>query len=97
MQTWVKRPAFETDKTYTVTQACYLRSSAGAKSTNKVLYSMISAAVKKKCHKKLGYAVFKKNGTFRLMKVQYVGANVWGQMKSGYWVPLKYKGEDRVK
>lgn len=96
MQTWVKRPVFETDKTYTVTQACYLRSSAGAKSTNKVLYSTLSAAVKKKCRNKLGYAVFKKNKTFRLMKVQYVGANIWGQMKSGYWVQLVYKEKARV-
>lgn len=96
MQTWVKRPVFETDKTYTVTQSCYLRSSAGAKSTNKVLYSALSDAVKKKCRKKDGYAVFKKNKTFRLMNVQYVGTNVWGRMKSGYWVPLVYKGKTRA-
>lgn len=97
MKTWVKHPVFETDKTYAVAQACYLRSSAGAKSTNKVLYSTLSDAVKKKCRKKQGYAVFRKHKTFRLMNVQYVGTNVWGKMKSGYWVPLIYEGAGRVK
>lgn len=96
METWGKHPVFETDKTYAVTQACYLRNSAGAKSTNKVLYRTLSPALKKKCRKKQGYAVFKKNKAFRLMKVTYVGTNVWGQMKSGYWVPVEYKGKKRV-
>lgn len=95
-QTWVKRPVFETDKTYTVTQACYLRYSAGAKSANRVRYGALSDAVKKKCRKKQGYAVFKKGKTFRLTRVQYVGENIWGQMKSGYWAPLIYKNEMRV-
>lgn len=96
-KTWVKHPVFETDKTYMVTQACYLRSTAGAKSTNRVKYQTLSDALKKKCRKKQGYAVFKKKKTFRLTKVEHTGGNVWGQMKSGYWVPLIYKGETRVK
>lgn len=92
----MEHPVFETDKTYTVTQACYLRDSAGAKSTNKVKYGTLSDAVKKKCRKKQGYAVFGKDKTFRLTRVQYAGGNIWGQMKSGYWVPLIYKDEMRV-
>lgn len=95
-QTWVEHPVFETDKTYTVTQACYLRDSAAAKITNKVKYGTLSDAVKKKCRKKQGYAVFRKDKTFRLTRVQYAGGNIWGQMKSGYWVPLIYKDEMRV-
>ena len=97
MKTWVMHPVFETDQTYIVTQSCYLRSSAGAKITNRVRYNVLSDAVKKKCRKKQGYAVFKKNKTFRLMEVKYAGENIWGQMKSGYWVPLVYKGKVRAK
>lgn len=96
-KTWVKHPVFQTDQTYAATQACYLRTSAGAKSTNRVKYETISNAVKKKCRRKQGYAVFKKNKTFHLTSVEYVGKNVWGRMKSGYWIPLVYKGETRVK
>lgn len=97
MKTWVKHPVFETDRTYAVTQECYLRSSAGAGSTNKIKYRTLSEALKKKCGKKAGYAVFRKNKTFRLVNVRYAGRNVWGQMKSGYWVPLVYKKCTRVK
>lgn len=94
---WAKHPVFETDKTYIATQACYLRMSRGAKSTNRVKYETLSDTLKKKCRKKQGFAVFKKNKTFRLTRVEYAGGNVWGQMKSRYWVPLVYKGETRVK
>ena len=93
---WVKHPVFETDRSYTVTRACYLRTSAGAKSTNLAAYHTLSDAVKKKCSKKQGYAVFKKKKTFRLVRTEYVGKNVWGQMKSGYWVPLVYKEKVRA-
>lgn len=93
---WVKHPIFETDKVYTAAQACFLRSGPGAKETNRVLYSVLSGAVKKKCSKKEGYAVFQKEKAFRLVRVEYAGKNVWGQMKSGYWVPLVYKGKKRV-
>lgn len=97
MKTWVKHPVFETDKAYATVQACYLRSSAGAGSTNRVPYSTLSDALKKKCASRQGYAVFKKKKTFRLVRTEYSGANVWGQMRSGYWVPLVYKGKTRVK
>lgn len=97
MQTWPKPCIFITDQTYTTTQDCYLRNSAGAKSTNTVPYIDLSDAVKKKCRKKLGLSVFKKGKTFRLMEVQYVGNDIWGRMKSGYWVPLAYNGKVRAK
>lgn len=95
-ETWAKRPAFETDKAYTAAQACYLRTSPGT-GKNTVLYHSLSGAVRKKCRNALGLAVFKKGKTFRLMQVAYNGEDAWGKIKSGYWVPLKYKGKIRVK
>lgn len=92
----IRNRNFETDKSYVTTQACYLRKSPGI-GDNKVDYDSLSDALKKKCRKKTGFAVFKKEKRFRLMKVRVVGGNVWGRMKSGYWVPLVYKGVVRVK
>lgn len=92
----IRNRGFQTGKSYITTQACYLRKSSGA-GDNKVDYNSLSDAVKKKCRKKDGFAVFKKEKNFRLMKVRVVGGNVWGQMKSGYWVPLEYKGVVRAK
>lgn len=96
MKTWVKYPVFKTDKSYVTTQACYLRKTAGT-GDNKVDYASLSDAVKKKCRQKTGFAIFKKEKNFRLTKVKLVGSNVWGQMKSGYWVPLVYGGKIRAK
>lgn len=88
---------FETGKSYTVTKSCYLRSSAGATKTNKVAYSAVSEAVKKKCRKKEGFSVFKKEKTFRLVSVKNINGNIWGKMKSGWWIPLIYNDEIRIK
>lgn len=87
---------FQPGKSYLTTQACYLRRSPGT-GDNKVDYSSLSAAVKKKCRQKAGFAIFKKEKNFRLTKVKTTKSNVWGQMKSGYWVPLVYNGKTRVK
>lgn len=92
----IRNQNFKTDKSYITTQACYLRRSAGT-GDNKVDYSSLTALVKKKCRQKAGFAIFKKEKNFRLMKVRAVGGNIWGQMKSGYWVPLVYKGKTRAK
>ena len=86
---------FETGRTYTATQSCYLRKSAGT-GKNTVPYCSLSDAVRKKCRNALGPAVFRKGKTFRLMKVLCSGEDAWGQMKSGYWVPLVYKGKVRA-
>ncbi len=94
MQTWA-HPLFETGSTYKTTQACYLRSSATG--AQKILYSTLSAALKKKCRNKQGYAVFRKGKTFRLVQTRQAGKNIFGQMQSGYWVPLVYQGKTRVK
>lgn len=87
---------FQIGQAYTVTQACYLRASAGT-GKNTVRYKGLSDAVRKKCRNAFGPAVFKKGKTFRLRKVTYIGEDAWGQMKSGYWVPLVYKGKVRAK
>lgn len=91
----IRNHNFETGKSYVTTQACYLRRSPGT-GGNKVDYNSLSSAVKKKCRQKTGFAIFKKEKNFRLTKVKYVNGNIWGQMKSGYWVPLVYKGKTRV-
>lgn len=88
---------FETNKSYTIEKSCYLRTSAGASKTNKAAYSAVSEAVKKKCRKKDGYAVFKKGKTFRLVSVKSINGNIWGKLKSGWWIPLIYNGEIRIK
>lgn len=88
---------FETGKSYTALKSCYLRTGAGASKKNKAAYSAISDAVKKKCRKKDGYAVFKKGKTFRLVSVKSVNGNIWGKLKSGWWIPLIYDNEIRIK
>lgn len=87
---------FETDQSYTVTKSCYLRTSAGAAKTNKAAYSAVSEAVKKKCRKKDGCAVFKRGETFRLVSVKSINGNIWGKLKSGWWIPLIYNSEIRI-
>ncbi len=92
----IRNHNFETDRSYVTTQACYLRKSPGT-GDNKVDYNSLSDAVKKKCRQKAGFAIFKKEKNFRLVRVKSSGGNVWGQMKSGYLVPLIYKGKTRAK
>lgn len=87
---------FLTGKSYISEKACYLRNNPGV-GNNKVKYENISEALKKKCMKKLGFSVLKKGMQFRLMKVKIVGGDLWGKTKSGYWVPLVYKGKTRAK
>lgn len=87
---------FGTDRIYAVTRDCYLRKDSST-GRNKVKYSVLSAAVRKKCRSLLGHAVFKKGCTFRLVRVKQCGKDIWGQMHSGYWVPLVYKGKMLVK
>lgn len=91
----IRNYGFQTDKSYITTQACYLRRNPCV-GNNKVEYNLLSDAVKKKCRQKASLAIFKKGMNFRLMKVRAVGGDFWGQMKSGYWVPLVYKGKTRV-
>ena len=95
-KTWAAYPVFTPGKSYVTSRACYLRSSPGTGS-NKVDYQSLSGTLKVKCRQMSGYAVFRKGRRFRLQKMQRVGKNVWGQMKSGYWVPLYYGGKVRVK
>lgn len=96
MRTWRKDQTFETNKIYAVTQGCYLRKSPGALG-RKAAYTQLSRGLKKKCRNKAGYAVFRKGKRFRLMQKKRVGNQIWGKMKSGYWIPIVYKGKVRVK
>lgn len=92
----LRKHKYKTGQTYITTQSCYLRKNAGT-GKNTVPYNSLSEAVRKKCRNAFGPAVFKKGKTFRLRKVTYIGEDAWGQMKSGYWVPLVYKGKVRAK
>lgn len=87
---------FQINKSYVTAQACYLRKSPGT-GKNTVDYASVSDAVKKKCRSKSGLAVFKKEKNFRLVKIKRIGMDLWGQMKSGYWVPLAYSGKVRAR
>lgn len=82
-------------KKYKTTKACYLRSSPGTGS-NKVKISELSDTLQEKC---VGYryAKFPRNRVFTLIAVKQVDGNTWGLIKSGYWIPLKYKGISRAK
>lgn len=94
IQSWIKFPVFETDRTYKTTQACYLRNSV--RSSDRVFYADLSEAWKKRCRNRQGYAVLRKGSAFRLVQTKNSRAGVFGQMQSGYWVPLMYKGKARV-
>lgn len=91
----LRKHKYKTGQTYITTQSCYLRKNAGT-GKNTVPYNSLSEAVRKKCRNAFGPAVFKKGKTFHLRKVTYIGEDAWGQMKSGYWVPLVYKNEMRA-
>ncbi len=91
----LRKHKYKTGQTYITTQSCYLRKNAGT-GKNTVPYNSLSEAVRKKCRNAFGPAVFKKGKTFHLRKVTYIGEDAWGQMKSGYWVPLIYKNEMRA-
>lgn len=96
MDAWIKTPVFQTNKSYVTTKACYLRTSAGT-GKNHAAYASLSKVLKKKCRKKSDFAVFKKGKRFRLMHTRQIRADIWGRMKSGYWIPLVYAGQIRVK
>ena len=97
-QEWAKFKArilgYRIGRTYKTVIACYLRTSPGTGS-NKVLYKDLSANLQAKCKKFGRYAKF--SGSFTLTEVKTVGDDIWGKIKSGYWVPLKYKGISRAK
>lgn len=97
-QEWAKFKArilgYRIGHTYKTIAACYLRTSPGTGS-NKVLYKEVSGNLQAKCKKFGGYARFR--GAFTLTEVKTVGNDIWGKIKSGYWVPLKYKGIERAK
>ncbi|MGN0337916.1 MAG: N-acetylmuramoyl-L-alanine amidase family protein [Lachnospiraceae bacterium] len=97
-QAWAEFKArilgYRIGRTYKTVIACYLRTSPGTVS-NKVLYKEVSGSLQAKCKQFGGYAKF--SGAFTLTEVQAVGNDIWGRIKSGYWVPLKYKGLSRAK
>lgn len=97
-QAWAEFKArilgYRIGRSYKTVTPCYLRTSPGAGS-NKVLYKEVTGSLLMKCRQFGGYAKF--SGAFTLTGVKTVGDDIWGKIKSGYWVPLKYKGLARVR
>ena len=97
-QAWAEFKArilgYRIGRTYKTIAACYLRTSPGTGS-NKVLYKDLSASLQVKCSHFGGHAKF--SGAFTLTEVRATGNDIWGKIKSGYWVPMKYKGLSRAK
>ena len=97
-QAWAEFKArilgYRIGRTYKALTACYLRTSPGA-GDNKALYNEVSVSLQAKCKQSGEYAKF--SGAFMLTEVKTEGSDVWGKIKSGYWVPLKYKGISRAK
>ena len=97
-QAWAEFKArilgYKIGRTYKMVIASYLRKSP-ATGNNKVRYDALSVSMQKKCKQFGGFAKLK--GSFTLVAVKAVGNDIWGKIKSGYWVPLKYKGIERAK
>lgn len=97
-QAWAEFKArilgYRIGSSYKTVRPCYLHTSPAA-AGNKVLYKEVSGSLKKKCRQFGGYAKF--DGTFKLTAIKAVSNDIWGRIKSGYWVPLKYKGFARVR
>ena len=79
--------------TYRTTKPCYLRLSPAGK---KLDYKDAPDYIKAKSTKQSGKVSFKKGATFVLMEVAEKNGNYWGRMKTGYWVPLRYKSALRA-
>lgn len=88
--------SYEIGRTYKTTRACYLRMSDGT-GDNRALYSEVTGSIRNKCKKSGAFIKMCAGKTFTLADIKVVGSNIWGKTKSGYWVPLKYKGMKRAK
>lgn len=90
-------PTYKSGK-YKLQADSYLRSYPLAVSAFRVKYDDLSVLLKAKCQKDSnGYAVFLKNKTFKLLyEVKDNSNNIWGRLSSGYYLPLKYNGKERI-
>lgn len=86
---------YRLEQAYKTTAACYLRSTPGV-GDNKLLYKEASAKLRKKCKQSGDYIKLKRNKAFTLTEVKMVGKDKWGKIKSGYWLPLQYRGIKRA-
>ena len=94
IKTWDKTILnYKIGSKYKTTKPCYLRLTAAGK---KLAYKDAPAHIKAKSTKKSGNVSFKAGVSFGLVEVAEKNGNIWGRMKSGYWVPLLYKGVKRA-
>ncbi len=73
---------------YRTAKPCYLRLAPAGK---KLAYKDAPDHIKAKSTKKAGNIAFKSGATFVLTEVAEKNGDLWGRMKTGYWVPLRYK------
>lgn len=94
MRTWDKTILnYKIGGTYRTTKPCYLRLSPAGK---KLDYKNAPDHIKEKSTKKGGKVSFKKGAAFTLMEIANKSGNIWGRMKTGYWVPLHYNSALRA-
>ena len=85
--------------TFKMLKNTYLRTSAKKASDNKVKYSDLSDAMKKKCvADDEGYARIQKGKTFiKAGSKTDSDGNKWRKTKTGYWIPIVFDGVKRAK
>jgi N-acetylmuramoyl-L-alanine amidase CwlA len=88
--------AYTVGASYETTADCYIRLAPGTDG-KKLLYAEASETLQKKGKQAGNYIKLCKGETFKLTENRTIGSDVWGKIKSGYWVPLRYNGKERVK
>lgn len=83
---------------YKTKEEAYLRSAPLAAEACKVPYKSLPLSVKLKCSKdSAGFAVFGENRAFTLVEyIKQENGDIWGKIKSGYYLPLRFRGRERA-
>lgn len=84
---------YEIGGSYRTTKPCYLRLSPAGK---KLSYKDAPEHIRAKSTKESGKVSFRKGATFTLTEIAQKNGDIWGRMKTGYWVPLRYKSAVRA-
>lgn len=93
-KTWDKTLLkYEIGSKYKTTKPCYLRHAPAGK---KLAYKDAPKSIRAKSTKEGGKVSFKKGAVFTLVGVAEKNGDLWGRIKSGYWVPLRYKSVIRA-
>ena len=94
MRTWDRSILnYKIGEKYRTTKPCYLRLSPAGK---KLSYEDAPDHIKAKSTRQKGKVSFRKGATFTLTEVAQKNGDIWGRMKTGYWVPMHYNGALRA-